>query len=294
MGTAVASPPPETRKAVGKKVRQFYEGCSFPGYDDYDSPQALLDKAQKGIYARLLDEQLPLGARVLDAGCGTGQLAIFLSIARRDVVGIDFSWGSLSKGNAFRKKFNMKHVDLAQMDLFALGLKEESFDYVFSNGVLHHTADPYGAFKNVLRLVKPGGYITIGLYNTYGRLFLDMRRIIFNLTKDKLAKLDYFMRQNKIGEDKRHTWYMDQYKHPHEMKMSVSEVLKWYRDNGVEYINSVPKIRLGDRFTMEDKLFDKHEPGTALENLFCQLGWIFTEGKEGGFFLTMGRKPERG
>jgi ubiquinone/menaquinone biosynthesis C-methylase UbiE len=278
---------------VGKKVRQFYEGCSFPGYDDYDSPQALLDKAQKGIYARLLDEQLPLGARVLDAGCGTGQLAIFLSIARRDVVGIDFSWGSLSKGNSFRKKFNMKHVDLAQMDLFQLGLREESFDYVFSNGVLHHTADPYTAFKNVLRLVKPGGYITIGLYNTYGRLFLDMRRVIFNLTRDKLAKLDYFMRQSKIGEDKRHTWYMDQYKHPHEMKMSVSEVLHWYRENGIEYINSVPKIRMGDRFTMDDKLFDKHEPGTALENLFCQLGWIFTEGKEGGFFLTMGRKPER-
>ncbi|HEV3275963.1 MAG TPA: class I SAM-dependent methyltransferase [Terriglobia bacterium] len=295
MSTAVSNPPPQetTRKVVGKKVRQFYEGCSFPGYDDYDSPQALLDKAQKGIYARLLDEQLPLGARVLDAGCGTGQLAIFLSIARRDVVGIDFSWGSLSKGNSFRKKFNMKHVDLAQMDLFQLGLREESFDYVFSNGVLHHTADPYTAFKNVLRLVKPGGYITIGLYNTYGRLFLDMRRVIFNLTRDKLAKLDYFMRQSKIGEDKRHTWYMDQYKHPHEMKMSVSEVLHWYRENGIEYINSVPKIRMGDRFTMDDKLFDKHEPGTALENLFCQLGWIFTEGKEGGFFLTMGRKPER-
>ena len=289
--TGTEARPPETvRKTVGKKVRQFYEGCSFQGYDDYDSPTELMEKAQRGIYAKLLDEQLPLGARVLDAGCGTGQLAIFLSMARRDVVGIDFSWGSLSKGNAFRKKFTMKHVDLAQMDLFQLGLKEESFDYVFSNGVLHHTADPYGAFKNIVRLVKPGGFITIGLYNTYGRLFLDMRRMIFNLTRDKLARLDYFMRQRKLGDEKKRVWYMDQYKHPHEMKMSVSEVLHWYRENGIEYINSVPKIKLGDTFTAADKLFEPHDPGTALENWLCQVGWIFTEGKEGGFFLTIGRK----
>jgi hypothetical protein len=39
-----------------------------------------------------------------------------------------------------------------------------------ANGVLHHTSDPYGGFKSILPLVKPGGHIIIGLYNTYGPL----------------------------------------------------------------------------------------------------------------------------
>lgn len=61
------------RVAVGRRVRAFYEGCSFPGYEEIDSPLELAAKARQGIYARLFDEQIPLGARILDVGCGTGQ-----------------------------------------------------------------------------------------------------------------------------------------------------------------------------------------------------------------------------
>ena len=80
----------ERLEGVGKQARAFYETCAFPGYEEFGTPYALTKKAQAGIYARLLDEQLPLGVRVLDAGCGTGQLAVFLSMVRRQVVGIDF------------------------------------------------------------------------------------------------------------------------------------------------------------------------------------------------------------
>src|SRR5215813_6483417 len=93
---------------------------------------------------------------------------------------------------------NLIWIDLAQMDLFFVRLKEKSFDYVFCNDVLHHTADAYGAFENLCRLVKPGGYIAIGLYNTYGRLLLNLRRWIFHLTRDKLSWLDFFMRQKSL------------------------------------------------------------------------------------------------
>lgn len=156
-------------KEVGQRVRAFYEDCSFPGYEDFDSPFELVEKSRKGVYARALDEQLPLGVRILDAGCGTGQLAIFLSMTNRRVVGIDFSNSSLRKGHNFKQEFDMKDVHFAQMDLFHPGLREESFDYVFCNGVLHHTADAYGGFQVLCRLLKKGGYIVIGLYNTYGR-----------------------------------------------------------------------------------------------------------------------------
>lgn len=275
---------------VGKKVQAFYESAPFCGYEEFETPLDLREKAKRGIYAKLLDEQLPLGVKVLDAGCGTGQLAIFLSMVRREVVGIDFSFNSLSKANDFKKRFQLSSVSFVQMDLFDLGLKQESFEYVFCNGVLHHTADAYRAFKNLCQLVKPGGYITIGLYNTYGRLLLDFRRWIFQMTNYKLEWRDHFMSDESIGERKKRVWFLDQYANPHEDKFTVSDVLKWFQQNDIEYVNSVPKIRLADEFAPGDRLFGPHDAGTRLDHFFCQLGWIFSQRREGGFFLTIGRK----
>jgi SAM-dependent methyltransferase len=277
---------------IGRKVKTFYEDCSFPGYEEFDSIVELAEKARRGIYARLLDEQLPLGVRVLDAGCGTGQLGIFLSLTNRYVVAIDFSYASLRKGQNFKEKFDVRHVHFSQMDLFRPGLREETFDYVFCNGVLHHTTDACGGFKNLCGLVKQRGYIVVGLYNTYGRLFLDIRRLLFRLTREKLLRLDYFMRQESLGKEKKRIWFLDQYCHPHEEKFGVEQVLDWFRRNNIEYVNSIPKINLAERFTLVERLFEKHDPGTKVSHILSQLGWIFTQPREGGFFITIGRKRE--
>lgn len=281
---------PADRQAVGKTVRGFYEHCSFPGYDDFDTPHDLIEKSRTGIYASLLEDQLPLGVRVLDAGCGTGQLAIFLSMVHRSVVGADFSWGSLSKGNAFRRRFNLGNVSFVQMDLFSPAFAPESFDYIFCNGVLHHTADAKGAFANLCRLLKPGGGIAIGLYNTYGRLLLDLRRVIFRYTGNTMHWLDFYMRRKSMGAEKKQIWFMDQYRNPHEDTFTVDDVLQWFRENGIEYVNSIPKVRFGEDFRTTDRLFEPRDPGARWERVACQLRWILTQGREGGFFITFGRK----
>jgi SAM-dependent methyltransferase len=65
---------------VTETVKGFYEENPFPNYDDMGSRESLKRKAMKGIFARLLDEQLPRGALILEAGCGTGQLSNFLAM----------------------------------------------------------------------------------------------------------------------------------------------------------------------------------------------------------------------
>src|SRR5690606_35088747 len=72
---------------VTDEIRRFYEETPFPNYDDFDDVASLVRKARQGIFARLLDEQVPYRARVLEAGCGTGQLTNFLSVANRLVIG---------------------------------------------------------------------------------------------------------------------------------------------------------------------------------------------------------------
>lgn len=280
----------QERATVGKRVRAFYEGCAFPGYEEIDSPLELATKARRGIYARLLDEQIPLQARILDAGCGTGQLAIFLSLIERQVVGIDFSFNSLKLAQGFKKNFKLCRVQFAQMDLFSMGLKEESFDYVFSNGVLHHTRDAPGAFRNLCRLLKPEGYIVVGLYNTCGRLLLDARKLLIRASGGRFRWLDSFLRQKNVETGKKQTWYLDQYENPFERKYSVKQVLAWFGENHIHFINSLPPISSGREFSEKEPLFEPHEPGSAFENALCQLKWVLTQGREGGFFIMIGRK----
>ena len=55
----------------------FYNDVKFPNYDDIEDFGSLIDKANKSIFAKMLDDEIPMGANLLEAGCGTGELSIF-------------------------------------------------------------------------------------------------------------------------------------------------------------------------------------------------------------------------
>ncbi len=92
------------RPDVTDTVKAFYEETPFPNYDDLDSRESLQQKARIGVFARLLDEQLPPEVIVLEVGCGTGQLTNFLAINwRRRVIGADLCMNSLGSGQGFSR-----------------------------------------------------------------------------------------------------------------------------------------------------------------------------------------------
>ena len=72
-------------------VRRFYEVAPFPGYPPRDSLQALRARADRNPFVRLLDQAIAGDARVVEVGCGTGQMCLYLARADRVVVGLDFS-----------------------------------------------------------------------------------------------------------------------------------------------------------------------------------------------------------
>ena len=81
------------KKDITEIERSFYEENPFPNYDDADTVATLSDKARAGIFAQLLDNQIPLSVRMLEAGCGTGQLSNFIASSSRSrtVFGADLS-----------------------------------------------------------------------------------------------------------------------------------------------------------------------------------------------------------
>ena len=277
---------------VTELVKAFYEETPFPNYDDQDTVSALIEKSRRGLYARCLGDTIPYNSSVLEVGCGTGQLTNFLGIACRQVIGTDMCLNSLKLGEAFRKAHDLSRVRFMQMNLFRPALEPGQFDVVLCNGVLHHTADPYGGFQALVPLVKPGGYIVIGLYNKYGRLCTDVRRWLFLFTGGRAKWIDPILRTAKLSDDKRRAWFADQYCHPHESKHTFDEVLQWFDDTGIHFVRGVPALRPEDDALHDGNLFLPQPRGTALDHFIVQMGQLFAAGqKEGGFFVMIGKKP---
>lgn len=276
---------------VTKTVRAFYEEHPFPNYDGLESVGDLLGKASRSVYAALLDQQIPVGASILEAGCGTGQLGIFLSIGGRSVVGVDLSSASLALATDFKRRHRLRNCNFLQADLFDLPLKSESFDLVISKGVLHHTADARAAFKSICRMARPGGYVILGLYNKVGRIPTSLRRWFYSASGSEGS--DYVLRKLVRSKEKATSWFLDQYAHPHETRHTVDEVLPWLEENDLEFIRGVPPVKIGESFASSDLLFQRTEPGPRWEHWVAQLKWLFTISREGALFDLIAQKRVR-
>jgi SAM-dependent methyltransferase len=278
---------------VTETVKAFYEENPFPNYDDFDSVWVLRERARRSGLARVLDDELPRGALVLEVGCGTGQLSNFLgSGGDREVFGADLCLNSLRLASGFAKKQGITDVAFVQMNLFRPVFDEKTFDLVICNGVLHHTADPFGGFRSISNLVKDDGLILIGLYNRYGRVMTNVRRKVYAVTGDRFKKLDPTLRAGRQGERRRHTWFMDQYKHPHESQHTFDEVLKWFDRTGFEFVNSFPPIAAGRRSTDVRGILRPSDEGTRRRRLAVQMRMAAAD-REGGFYVMVGRRRAR-
>jgi SAM-dependent methyltransferase len=280
---------PADKADVTLAMQSFYERSPFPNYDDFDSAEVFRQRATRGIFAKLLDEQIRYGATILEAGCGTGQLTNFLGMTwGRSVYGADACLNSLRLGEAFRRRNNIKGTKFLQMNLFRPVFPQESFDLVISNGVLHHTSDPFLGFQTLSKLVKPGGCILIGLYNKYGRLMTDFRRGLFRVFGDRLQNLDPQIR-GRAAERRKQAWFMDQYRNPHESKHTYGEVLGWFKAAGFEYLNSIPKAN-GEAFSPDEKLFVPSNPGGEIDHFCVQFAEMLRGSADGGLFIMIGKR----
>lgn len=125
--------------------------------------------------------------RILDAGCGNGRVTALLrecsSPERTKIVAIDLVAAEVARRNlsAYRN-IDVREGDLLG-DLSSLG----RFDFVYCQEVLHHTADPERAFRNVCSLLEPGGEIAIYVYKRKA----PVREFVDDYVRGQIAPLNY-------------------------------------------------------------------------------------------------------
>jgi ubiquinone/menaquinone biosynthesis C-methylase UbiE len=102
--------------------------------------------------------------KVFDGGCGDGVHWAFIRSLKNDrlnYTGIDISATAIAK----LQKQNTTHCDrFLQMDLTKLTEPANSYDIVFSFGVIAYTTDPEKSFSELCRICKPGGRVGIWIY----------------------------------------------------------------------------------------------------------------------------------
>jgi len=271
-------------------VREFYSAAPFPGYSPRETLITLRERGRRSEFARLLDEAIPAGARVLELGCGTGQLCLFLATPDRVVIGADLARSSLELGAEAAKRFGVEGVLFVETDLRRPGLQAGAFDVVVCSGVLHHTPDPRKAFSAVARLVRPGGHVVLGLYNAFARLPHRLRRGIARLSGFRVLPFDPVLRGRRAEPARRIAWFRDQYQHPEEHRHTLRQVKRWFRENEIEYLRAYPSALLGSDDSGSPGLFRPAPDDWGFESFLAQLSWMRSLAAEGGLFVTVGQR----
>lgn len=107
------------------------------------------------------------GKLVLDVGCGMGRFAEVATRWGGRVVGIDLS----AAAEVAARNLASRDFVALQADVFALPFAAQSFDIIYSMGVLHHTPDCEAAVKALAKYLKPGGVLAVWLYSGYNKWY---------------------------------------------------------------------------------------------------------------------------
>jgi SAM-dependent methyltransferase len=160
---------------VSQRVRQQYEENPYPrwinpngGIEPTTIERYLRDMSPTAAFEPLVKDG-PLD--ILVAGCGTGLHSIGIAQRHPDaqVLAVDLSLTSLCYAKRKTPPALARNITYMQGDILKLGGIGRSFDVIDAGGVLHHMADPLAAWRILLGLLRPGGFMHLGLYSELAR-----------------------------------------------------------------------------------------------------------------------------
>ncbi|MGZ3236450.1 MAG: tetratricopeptide repeat protein, partial [Burkholderiaceae bacterium] len=154
--------------ATSQAVRQQYEENPYPQWrrrGGSGQGQSVHMALQLRFPHQTFPAHSPDTPEILIAGCGTGSDAVQVvqSFKNAKVLAIDMSLTSLAYAKRATQEFGINNIEFRQADILELGSLDRQFDVIVSSGVLHHMRDPLAGWRNLVGLLRPNGYMNIGL-----------------------------------------------------------------------------------------------------------------------------------
>lgn len=141
--------------------------------------------------------------KIVDFGCGHGNfLMSMLKFQPKECIGIDFGKDSIDyasktliklRNRVKRKFFQSKKISFKIRSIYRSELENNYFDFALQNGAFHHLEDENKGYKEVYRVLKPGGYLWV--YTDGGG---GIRDFIWDLSQKLLINIDNNIVQNQI------------------------------------------------------------------------------------------------
>jgi 2-polyprenyl-3-methyl-5-hydroxy-6-metoxy-1,4-benzoquinol methylase len=281
--------------AVSQMVRGHYEENPYPRWvrtaparNPVTMAEYLNRKFPLAPFQRVIGALRP---EVLCAGCGTGIATIEFAMAIRDshFLAVDLSLPSLGYAQRKTRELGLTSVDYAQADILQLGATAMRFDVIESSGVLHHMADAFAGWRVLLSLLKPGGFMLVGLYSQIARYGIVRARALiaergYGVSADEIRRARQELLEVSASEDlgiatTNSDFFgistcRDLLFHSQELRLTLDDIAVFLKDDGLtflgfeieEHVLALYRKRFADDPAAVNldhwKAFERDNPGT--------------------------------
>jgi len=165
--------------ATGEHYGKLFRGFSSGSYSD-ETPELLRVRlSRNGI-----DPDVYEAKHLLDAGCGGGRYSLaWRRLGAGSVTGLDISEINIEEARQRAEGAQLDGLAFERGNVLDLPYPDDHFDAVFSNGVLHHTTDWKGGVRELVRVLRPGGWGWLYVISDPGGLFWDTIEILRVVTR---------------------------------------------------------------------------------------------------------------
>lgn len=246
-----------TQEHYGNLFRKFSEKHYF-------------EEAAELLAIRLQRSSIDLGdvsgAHALDAGCGGGRYSHALKrLGFGHVTGLDFSPLNIETANERMKLRDIRGLEFRVGNVLDLPFADGTFDFVFSNGVLHHTESIVTGLKEIRRVLKPEGKAWLYVIERPGGLHWDMVELLRNVMRP--VSRDYARALfSLLGVPGNRIFYiLDHIMVPINTRSTIEEIESLCREAG---FGSLKRLSRGADFDRIEQLHRKSLSGVTKDLLW--------------------------
>lgn len=230
-------------------------GNLFSEFDDhfyFEEPVKLLRDRFELNGLPIVDFQ---GKKALDAGCGGGRYTVALKkIGFGEVVGVDISKPGLKNCRDRLSQKGIEGISYKEGSALDLPFDDKTFDFVYSNGVLHHTTDLVKGIHELLRVLKQGGQGFLYLIENPGGIHWDVIEILRCVVKDvDIAYARAIFKLLGIQPNRRY-FILDHIMVPINIRSTCAEIEGWLREAGASEIR---RLNRGTGFDKVEQIYQK-------------------------------------
>ena len=250
-------------KDVTREVNKVYSEQNPSTYFRGESQLSSFIENNKNFLLQLkIPPRVFLNSTLLDFGCGSGQRGLVYDHLGADCTLVEYDKQSYNNASVLFEKHAKNNFKIINSDLFDFEFPKESFDFVLSMGVAHHTKDPIRNVELCCQALKPGGMLIFGIGNKAGFFQRNLQRlIVYSISQNnediiKYSKIlfnENLQRAVKFGGRSIDEIVYDTYINPKIYSFGTAEVIDVFAENNLNLYSSYQDLK---------NVQDFHNPST--------------------------------